>query len=243
MTRVLKLITVGGAAIIILLIGNLIVKSSIYGHSTDWELHRDYMWIFKDSIKNDIDTIGFSYVGKDNILNNFHYKSDIYNYDFGYNIIVWEFKNLKKINLKEISINNQFDLYNIQFEEGETLNKGTDLETDVKYGFSFDNGINLNVDESDSIISYYNGSNYKGCYGYFRQISLSNKKDGHQIIFHNYLDSALTSILIYKKGSSIFLIVIQSEKHFDDDIINLFNFNGNVPLRWISRSCAKYKNE
>lgn len=223
MTRIIKVSVIIGGAILLALIANLIYKKSKYGYSTDWEIHKKYRWVFKDSIIKDIDTIGYSYVTKKDILNNFHYKSNLKKHDFGYNIIVWEFKKMNDIKLENISINKKENLFFVHFDEGVTLDKGTDLETDVKFGYSFNNGFDISVDKTDTIISFYNGRNFKGCYGKIRQVSLGNKKEGDQIVLHNELNSSLTSIIAFKRKSSLYLVVIQSEKYFDSDIINILN--------------------
>jgi hypothetical protein len=57
-----------------------------YRHAPDWQTYRKYMWVFKDTVKNDIDTtFNFSYVKERDIYNVIHYKRDYY-------ITIWEFK-------------------------------------------------------------------------------------------------------------------------------------------------------
>lgn len=162
--KIIKFLTVIGGVIILYLFVNLFTLV-FSGYSTDWELHKKYMWIFKDSIIHDIDSIGYSYVGENDVFNNFHYKSDFENSDFGYNVVVWEFKNLNFFDLNSVQINNKNDLWNVGFKEGQTLDKGSDLETDVKRNFSFEKGMDINFDNYDSIFSYYKGLNYTGCFG------------------------------------------------------------------------------
>ena len=88
------------------------------------------MWIFKDSIKNDVDTrFCYSYTQKKDIFNGFRYKQ--------YGIILWEFKDLQKIDLSKIVIIKHADLNDIQFNTREILNEGSGLEIQIKNKFAF----------------------------------------------------------------------------------------------------------
>ena len=83
---------------------------------------------FKDSIKQDIDSINSSDVKDRDICNYFHYVpnsagkdfSDVYmthRQDYSiYNIVIWEFKDLSKIRLDDIAINPDVNLDSIQLE-------------------------------------------------------------------------------------------------------------------------------
>ncbi len=69
-------------------------------HTFDWQTYKRYMWIFKDSVRSDIDTFYcYSYVQKQDVYNDFHFKGT------PYNIIVWEFKSLRHVALKKVAIN------------------------------------------------------------------------------------------------------------------------------------------
>jgi hypothetical protein len=188
------------------------------GHSIDWETYKQYMWIFKDSAKKDVETFGVSCVQKNDIYNNFRYKVD-------YNVILWEFKETEGIDLKSIAINQNISLENIKFESGEILNKGDILEIPIKYDFSFNQIKYLNIDRYSKIKKEIEGVNYKGFYGNVNKMSLSDGNYNHQIIF-NYKDGITpTLFLFYKKTQFIYVIIVflKNRQTFNDSIINILD--------------------
>jgi hypothetical protein len=189
-----------------------------YSHSSDWETYKEYMWIFKDSVKKDIDTdFNYSYVRKRDVYNNIHYKGS------SYNIIVWEFKDLSNVDLKEISINQNINLDNIEFTSGEILNAKSDLEITINYGFDFNYKMSVNLDAESKIEKNIEGINYKGFSGYINKMSLSDKKNKHQIIFNYTNGKTPTVLLLYKGHQSFYLIMINAEKPLDENIIKILN--------------------
>jgi len=200
-------------------------EKSQFGFITDWKKPQEYRKFFKDSVLLDLDTIGYSYVGKNCVLNNFHYKSNMPEHDFGFNVCVWEFQSINRqfkiddIQVKKRSIGDVF------FDSGQILDKGSDLEVHIKDGCSFYSGLNIVIDETDSILSFYHNKDYIGCYGKFNLIVLRNEKNENQIVFYNYLKSKLTSIIFTKKGNNLIMFLIQSEKDFQSDIIDILKLN------------------
>jgi hypothetical protein len=177
------------------------------------------MWIFKDSIKNDIDTISsYSQVNRRDVYTNFHYKED-------YNVLIWEFKDLGNTDLAKIVINQNVKLSDIKFFSGEILNKNSDMEITVNYGFSFMYDMSLNLDKSSTIERTFEMHNYKGFYGTINQMSLSDEQGKHQILFNYRLGKEPSVLILYKGHKSFFLIIINSEKPFDESIINILNID------------------
>lgn len=190
-----------------------------YSHSADWHIYKQYMWIFKDSIRKDIDTnFCFSYVQKHDVYNYFSYKGNT-------RIVVWEFKDLKKANLKEIALDRKGNLNDVKFVSGEILNKGSDIEITVKKGFAFNSAMKVNVDEYSSIVRNFEGNKYKGFYGSINKMSFSNEKNEHQIFLNFTKGQTPTLFLIYNGHQSFFLIMINAEKTFDESILDVLNLD------------------
>jgi hypothetical protein len=190
-----------------------------YSHSTDWNIWSQYTWIFKDSIRSDLDTNScYSYVKKRDIYNNFHYKHI-------YNIIVWEFKDLDKLELNKIAINQNVNLDNLKFSSGEVLNDKSDIEITLEYGFAFNNSMSVNLDRFSTVDRTFEKANYIGFYGTINQISLGNNKNDKQILFHYVQGKKPTLFLLYKGHKSFYIIVINSEKPFDENIIKILNLS------------------
>lgn len=175
------------------------------------------MWVLKDSAKTDIDTnFCYSYAKKRDVYNNFAYKDT-------YNVMVWEFKDLANAELKKATIYRNVNFDDVKFDSGEILNKGNDLEITINYGFVFNDAMNVNLDKYSKIQRDISGPNYKGFYGSINKMSLSNEKGEHQIIsdFTTELTPAL--FLFYKGRQSFFIIMIYSDKPFDENIIKILN--------------------
>lgn len=190
-----------------------------YSHSSDWQTYKQYMWIFKDSAKADINTnFCYSYVKERDVYNNFDYK-DIYN------VMVWEFKDLGNADLKKSTINQNVNLEDVKFDSGEILNKGSNLELTINYGFVFNSSINVNLDKYSKIEKNFKGANYKGFYGSINKMSFSNEKGEHQILsdFTKQITPAL--FLFYKGRQSFSIIMIYSKKPFDENIIKILNLD------------------
>jgi hypothetical protein len=194
----------------------------ITSHMPSWQQCKQYMWVFKDSIKKDIDTsYCFSYVKKRDVYNNYHYRGT-------YNIIVWEFKDQINTELNEVLFLQNANLYNVNFKSGQVLNKGSDLEINIKSGFGFNDSIKINLDEYSKIEREIKGTNYSGFYGYINNMSLSDEQDRHQIIFDFTGGKTRTVFLIYKGHNSFFLIMINAinpEMQFGESIINILNLD------------------
>ena len=218
--KTLKILTVVGGLVIIGLIANLILKKGVYGHDTDFKSTNNF-FIFKDSIKSDIDSLRFSYYTKNDVLSYYHYTRISLDKEIDFVVSIWEFKNLNKIKLENCEIG-QANLDNVFFEEVQVLSLDSGNEKNVKYDFSFQNGFNIFIDKNDSIFKHYFDKRYKGYFGKFNKIGLKNK-NGFQIIIDNSSVNNLTSFIIFKKKSSIYLVLINSEEEFNSDIINILD--------------------
>jgi hypothetical protein len=190
----------------------------ITGHMPSRQAYKQYMWIFKDSIKKDLDSnYHFSWVKKRDIYNNFNYRGK-------FNIMVWEFKD--QTNPEFVLLQNA-DLYNVRFRSGVVLNDEGALEINIKPVYAFNDTIKIFLDEYSTIESEVKGSNFSGFFGHINNMSLSNEKDEHQIIFDYTGGKTLTLFLVYKRYGSFYLIMINSinpAMQFDESILKIMNF-------------------
>lgn len=217
MNKILKIIIAVAIAILIGFFANFFYGIIRYSHSSDWEIYKEYMWVFKDSVKSDINTkFSHTYLKERDVYNDFSYKG-------AYGIVVWEFKDLSNIELKKATINQNVNLDDVKFETGEILNKKSGLEATIKYGFAFNSAMNVNLDKNSKIERTFEGTNYKGFYGSIDEMSLSNQKGEHEILL-NYTDGLTpTMFLFYKGHQSFYVIMINSKKPFDESIIKILN--------------------
>jgi hypothetical protein len=233
MNKITKIIIVG----IICYIAFFVYVTLWYGHSHAWNTCKQYLWIFKDSAKKDIDppsrySVCAGWTRKRDVYSFFHYYHD---HDM-YIVTVWEFKDLTNVDLKKISIKQNVNLDNIKFLSGEVLNSKSSSPITINYGFAFHNAMNVNLDSLSKISGTFEGSNYKGFYGTIHKMSFSDEKRKHQIIFdyieniYNHITKQFnpsfssTVFLVYKGHQSFYVIIINSEKPFKDaSIINILN--------------------
>lgn len=196
------------------------------GYSADLETCKQYMWIFKDSYKANLVNphekfLCLSEVGKRDIYNGFHY----YKVHKMYPISVWEFKDLSKVDLSKIVINQNVDLDNVKFLSEVILNYGGSMPVTVKHGFSFQKTISINLDSYSKIKETFEGHNYKGFYGTINKMSFNNEKGEPQIVF-DYIDESFspTVFLLYKGHKSFYVIIINAQQPFKDaSIVNILN--------------------
>jgi hypothetical protein len=221
MNKNLKIIIIVSLSIIGFHYISFLGERLIYGHSLNEGIYKQYMWAFKDSIKQDIDTnYCVSCVTKKDVYNSFLYKK---NY-----VTVWEFKDLGSAELNKMNIKQNINLDDIKFNSGEILNKGGDLEINIKYGFAFKNAMTVNVDDLSKIQRTFEGANYKGFYGSINKMSLSDEKGKPQIVLNYTKGLTPTVFLLYKGHQSFYLIMINpidTKKPFDENIINIFNLD------------------
>ena len=217
MNRTLKIIIAGVIIIVISYLSYFFYGIIRYSHASDWQTYKQYMWIFKDSAKKDINTnFCYSYVKDGDVYNNFNYKDS-------YNIIVWEFRGLGHGALRNSIINQNVNLEDVKFGSGEILNKGGDLEFTNSYNFVFTSAINVNLDKYSKIERTFNSINYKGFYGSINQMSLSDEKGEHQIL-SNFTKGPTPAVFLFYKGhQSFYLIMIYSRVPFNESIIKILN--------------------
>jgi hypothetical protein len=192
-------------------------------HSVDFNKGKDYMWIFKDSIKNDIDTnYRFSWIKKRDICNHFIYKGH-------YLITLWDFKDLYPLDLSDASINSNMIVPDVDtdYGKGEVLNSESSPKTIIRFGITFNSKININLDDSSKIIKKLFSSNYIGFYGIVNKMSFTNESNEGYIQFVYPAGKMLTILLLYKTENRFYVLIVETNDNinykFDDNIIDIFN--------------------
>jgi len=222
--RLIKTYVIVGVALLLSTIAYLIYQNKMYGYSLDLKRFKNYTWIFKESFLKDIDTTGGSWVGYQNTLTSFAYKTDIKNFTADAIIDVWEFENHNEIDIRNIDIDKCYTDDNIPPDEQIILYSGSALETITKRKVQFRSKLKIKLDLLDTIMHKYNSLDYQVVYGDFNSINLYNQ-NGLQIKLKNEFESKRTLFIVYKKKKSIYFIVIRSEHTIDKEMINNLNLN------------------
>ena len=115
MNKTQKRILKGIAIVILLFLAQFTFKFCVWGHSFERDFNR-YLWVFKDSAKTKIDT---SYFSGDVRKRDAYYT---YIYDNNYYISIWEFKDLREVDLKNILITQNVVFDDISFFSAEKFN-------------------------------------------------------------------------------------------------------------------------
>ena len=190
-----------------------------YKHSGDWEMHKNYLWIFKESERHKVDTnyFSFSYVKERDVYNNFNLNNS------QYKVVVWEFKDLANIELDSIYYKENQVIDNSKIKLGETFHSKSNFQVKVKYDFNLTGSFFINLDNYSNIEKHFSSKNYKGFYGNVKNMSLSKETGEPQIIFNRTEQITPTLLLNYKGNDSFYLIMIYSKKKFDESVLNILN--------------------
>jgi len=218
MNKKIKLILSGIFALVLAYYGYKITIALIYKHSVEFHNYKKYLWLFNNSIKSEIDTIFcVSHTREDDIYYKYNYK------DFF--ISIWEIKDLDFVELKKINFSKNINLDNIEFSSGEILNKnlGTLPAITVQFKLPFNNFLNVNLNERTKIIKEIDSANYRGFFGNINKMSFTNKEFDNLILFDYGENMQQTLLLFYKKNYKFYLILVNSDKEFDESVINIFD--------------------
>jgi hypothetical protein len=213
----------------------------IFGHKTNFGSEKKYTYFFKKEHQKFLDEFGVCTYSKYDSQNCFHYKGKLSNFDMGFLFTIWEFKNLNNIDVSKIDIQNKFDLFNYRIDNAEIFNPDSELRQDIKFDYTFKNGINININDTDTINYIFKGDSYFGCYGNFHAISLGNIIDKNQVVFHNDFEKPLTAIILYKKNKRFFVITVESDRYFEPNIINVLNIGNGKIFKLLNYSKKEYK--
>ncbi len=103
---------------------------------------KNYLWIFKDSVRQDVDSFAaMSNVKKSDVYTNFNYNKG------SYPIAVWELKGLDMPDLSHVTFNQNVILDKIHFWYYETLNSQSEQQTTIKFRDKFKSELNINLDD------------------------------------------------------------------------------------------------
>lgn len=221
MYRYLKLAVIGlvslGAAYLIY----TIAVFSYYSHNTVHTNFKQYLWLFKDSVRANVDTFFYwGHQGKSDTLYSYVYQKK-------YDVFVWEFSELSQLDPKTVNIRLNTDLYDVNFWGGEEFNPKSNCRQMVEFGFSFESSMSVSLDEYSKILRKFGTTTYQGFYGIVNRLALNNAKGEPQIIVDYKSGHQPVVFLFYKHKNSFFVIFIDSfpDKPLDEGIVNIFNLN------------------
>lgn len=200
---------------------------------------KQYIWLFKDYLKNGNKVPTYLhpikiYISNPQLPNLFYcegkerfFYMDRQNKVFN-NIYIKELKGVKSIDLNKIVFKHSVLPNNLS-----TLSR-EDFKTDKDI-------LNLNIDKSSKINRFFSGSNYTGFYGVVYKMTVSNEKNEHVMMFDNTnlpitkeafgkefplrdFESQIL-VLLYKKDQILYVIIIDSlgSPFKDTGILDLFN--------------------
>lgn len=216
MNKATKIIGLTIMTILLCYFSYFIIISNKYSYRIDMKNYKQYLWIFKDSALNYIDTnIFVGCIRERDVLFNYIYKDDYY-------IAIWEFKDVSK-DLENIFIYKNIDLSNLKFNSSQVLNRDGSPEFTVRFVPFFQKKMDVNIDQYSEIKQEFKSMNYKGFYGTINKVTLSNEDKQHLVLIEFPYKKENSLFLLYKKAQSFFVIIIHSEKFFDKSIINILN--------------------
>jgi hypothetical protein len=198
--------------------GFFILQSVIYGYRTDWNMYNKYTYLLKDSVKNNLDYLFCSSeVGYNDVNTSIWTKDSV-------RISVWEFNELKDVDLKQVQFREDVNLESLRFNRGVILDSKSDMNTTVEYGFTFDNSLVVSLDQYSKIQTRFEEKNYRGFFGYINKLSLSNGITHKHYILLNYaLQVSPALVLFYKDNKGFYMIIVDSKKGMDEKIIRVLN--------------------
>lgn len=218
--RVIRLLAILVSTLIVGYIAYYVFVIVNNRHHNKLSFDESYLWLINDSVKSDVNQrMFFGHVGKKDILYEYVLKDK-------YLISVWEFKDLNKIELSEISINQHVNLNN-DFLPREVLDADTNPEINIKLGSSFNGSISLNTDEYSQIKKILDTPKYKGILGVINKLALTDKNGEHSIVLDYSKKNESTLLLVYKTTRSLYVIFINSteEAPLDENIISLLDLS------------------
>lgn len=219
MNKNIKYIFVGIAAIIISYIVFVVALFIFCSHTSTIGDFETYSWVFKDSIKKDIDRFRVVGYSKENdVLYGYVYKNE-------YTVTIWELKELGIVDLNSVRINFNKSILSEKLSFSETLYNDLNPEIDTRLGLSFKDGLNLNVSQSATIVEEFSSTNYKGFCCLTNRMVLADGKGKAQVIIRFVKGENPTLVLLSKMRGSFYFIMINSKKDFDASIINILNLS------------------
>lgn len=181
------------------------------------KIYKEYMWLIKEP--KYLNKMFYSgYVNEKYNYNTFIHKKDYY-------ISIWDFKDLKYIDLNSISINTNrnLSLENIIFDfPRQVYDSGLNPEISLVYDLDFRNVMHVFLDEKSCIDEYIEKPNCKGFRGEINRMIFGNGEK-NLILFDYPKEKVATLLLLYKYNNGFYLIMVESKKPIESKIIEIFN--------------------
>jgi hypothetical protein len=189
------------------------------GYEIKFGDYKRYLWIFNDSTQMQIDTVfAGGRVRKTDEIYSYIYRKNIY-------ILIWEIKKLNNLDLNKVSISQGFDFDDLDLTPNVVLDADSYVEEHIKFGEFFTDQININLDYNSNILNSFSRPNYRGFYGTIRKMTFSDQTGENKVMI-NFPGGASTALLIlYKANNSFYIILIDSDKPLNENIINILNLN------------------
>ena len=96
-------------------------------------------------------------------------------------------------------------------------------EISISFELKFNNSFAVNLDKSSKIRKRIEGKNYVGFFGEIYKMSFCNSLGKNLVLFDYKREATPTLFLFYKYQGRLLVIIINSEKKFDENIINILN--------------------
>lgn len=218
MNRIFKIIGLATITALACYLAYFAYITKKYSYHINLRNYESYLWIFKDSAKQQINKDLFgSCTRSGDILSHYIYKDD-------FHINIWQFKELKSNNIGLMNISQNKKLNNIKFGSGEVLFKNSNPTITVKFGSFFRNHLmNVNLDQNSTLEKRIETKSYKGFYGVINKAILSDENGNPQVLFDFSKQNEKSLLLMYSGYNSFFVILIYSEKPFNEQILDIFN--------------------
>jgi len=218
MNKILKTIIITGLSLCAMYFAYSMFTFAYYGHSIELKDYKRYLWMFKDSVRNDVDTFIFSgQVKERDIYYHYNFRKD-------YFFSIWEFKDLGSIDLNSIKIDTNEYLGDIDYESSETFNPDCWPSVKLELGFEFNDYLAVKINELSSVSKFIKTPKYVGVMGNIHKLSIEKEKNMSTILFEYPICGKQSIFLFYKAKGSLFLILINSRDiPFDEKVIDFLN--------------------
>lgn len=218
MNKIIKRIVIIGLSLYALYFVYSISSFAYYGHSTELTNYKRYLWLFKDSVKSDVDTFFVQGEVNDRDIY-YHYilKKD-------YFVSLWEFKDLGYIDLNSIKIDTSQYLGATDFESSETFNPRSWPRIKSELGFEFKDYFGVKVNKASRVTKLLKTPRYVGFIGNVWKLTFQNKENRNAILFDYDIGGRQSLFLFYKTRGSFFVIIVNSRDiPFDESILDCLN--------------------
>lgn len=214
-------------------IAYFLIKLQIPHSSVFQSVPKNYMFLFRDSVRKKVDTLScYSWVSDKDILSHFLFYKDLKNKkdyyelnDTSYNnyyFVIWDFKQLKGKKLDGIRINYHTFIGKSDFNWGETLDSKSFCSYSIKVHYNVDDLV-LNISDQSIIKKEFKGENYKVFYGLIDRMSINDHQGNPQAYINFQKVKTPTIVLVYKGKESLYFIQINATKRINENIINVLD--------------------